>query len=134
MRLFFPTALIAGVLAFSPALAEDLTAISTTAMSITGDITLDDSEIVFSDGQSLAFDELVQDVFVVDGEEVSASVYSVAEPQTLELLNGNTLCGDGFVTYVATWAGMDDLTIVAMFDTQDVPGSDAEMCASFTYE
>ena len=29
---------------------------------------------------------------------------------------------------------MDDLTIVAMFDTQDVPGSDEEMCASFTYE
>jgi hypothetical protein len=134
MRLFFPTALIAGALVITPAMAEDFTAISTTAMSITGDISFDDSEIVFSDGQSLVFDELVEDVLVVDGEEVAASVYSVAEPQVLELLNGNTLCGDAPVTYVATWAGTDDLTIVAMFDTQEAPGSDAEMCASFTYE
>lgn len=134
MRLFLPTALIAGALVIAPAMAEDFTAISTTAMSITGDISLEDSEIVFSDGQSLVFDELVQDVFAVDGEEVAASVYSVGQPQVLELLNGNTLCGDAPVTYVATWAGMDDLTIVAMFDTEEAPGSDAEMCASFTYE
>jgi hypothetical protein len=29
---------------------------------------------------------------------------------------------------------MDDLTVVAVFTTQDVPTSSDEMCASYTYE
>jgi len=120
------------LLAASPALADDLLALSTTATPITGDISMDDFEMVFANGEKIEFDELVGDHFVVDGEDVPASVYSVKDPSAPELLNGNTLCGTSAITYVASW-GSDDITIVAMFDTQDVPQSNGDMCASFSY-
>ncbi len=120
----------------SQAAAETLVAISKTAMAITGDIEMDDFEMVFENGEKLVFDELVGDTFLVSGEDVGASVYSVRTPANPVLNNGNTLCGDSQVTYVASWSAVtdDSLTIVAVFDTQDVPGSDADMCASYPYE
>ena len=120
----------------SPAWADSYAAVSTTSMSITGDIEFDDFEIVFENGEKLVFDELVGDTFVVDGTEVGASVYSVKTPADPELNNGNRLCGQGKVTYVASWGDPSDdsLTIIAVFDTQDVPESDADMCASYTYQ
>ncbi|MBC7281170.1 MAG: hypothetical protein H5U12_06925 [Hoeflea sp.] len=105
-------------------------------MAVTGDIELDDFSIVFENGEALEFDELVADNFNVEGSQVGASVYSVTTPADPELNNGNLLCGQGDVTYVAAWgdASDADLTVVAVFDTQDVPSSDADMCASYTYE
>lgn len=118
-----------------PALAEDLVALSNTAMAVTGDIFMDDFELRFADGQALAFDALVADRFEVDGQLVNASVYSVESPADPVLLNGNRLCGEGRVTYVAVWGGhAADMAIVAVFTTQDVPLSSADMCASYTYE
>ena len=126
----------ASVATVSQASAETLVAISKTAMAITGDIEMDDFEMVFENGEKLVFDELVGDTFLVSGEEVGASVYSVRAPANPVLNNGNRLCGNSQVTYVASWSAVSDdsLTTVAVFDTQDVPGSDAEMCASYTYE
>lgn len=120
------------VSATSIVLAETLLATSTTAMAITGDVEMDDFSMVFADGTRLDFDELVGDSFVVDGETVNASVYSVAAPMDPMLLNGNRLCGSGPVTYVASW-GSDSDVAVAVFDTQDIPGSDADMCALYYY-
>jgi hypothetical protein len=116
----------------SPALADNYSAISNTAMSITGDIEFDDFGITFENGKKITFDQLVGDTFVVGGETVNASVYSVADPGDPVLLNGNRLCGEP-VTYVASW-GDASTTTVAVFSTQDVPSSDADMCASYTYE
>ena len=131
--------LIAGCVGFallvgatSIVLAETLLATSTTAMAITGDVEMDDFSMVFADGTRLDFDELVGDSFVVDGETVNASVYSVAAPMDPVLLNGNRLCGSGPVTYVASW-GSDSDVAVAVFDTQDIPGSHADMCALYYY-
>ncbi|WP_050767608.1 hypothetical protein [Aurantimonas manganoxydans] len=118
--------------ATSIVLADTLVATSTTAMAITGDVEMDDFSMVFADGTRLDFDELVGDSFVVDGEPVNASVYSVAAPMDPVLLNGNRLCGSGPVTYVASW-GSDSDVAVAVFDTQDIPGSDADMCALYYY-
>ncbi|WP_246716239.1 hypothetical protein [Aurantimonas sp. DM33-3] len=118
--------------ATSIVLADTLLATSTTAMAITGDVEMDDFSMVFADGTRLDFDELVGDSFVVDGETVNASVYSVAAPMDPVLLNGNRLCGSGPVTYVASW-GSDSDVAVAVFDTQDIPGSDADMCALYYY-
>jgi hypothetical protein len=120
-------------LAASAAHADSLVAVSNTAMSITGDIEFDDFEIVFANGEKLVFSELVGDTFVVEGREVPASVYEIEEPADPALENGNRLCGSGDVTYLASWAGSEDSTIIAVFTTPDVPGSDAEMCASYTY-
>ncbi|MDP2122205.1 MAG: hypothetical protein Q8S27_17360 [Hoeflea sp.] len=137
-RLRAPT--LALLLAIAPvsvpsALADSLAAVSSTAMAITGDIEFDDFSIVFENGETLEFDELVADNFNVEGSQVGASVYSVTSPADPELNNGNRLCGQGDVTYVATWGDPSDaeLTIVAVFDTQDAPLRDSEMCASYTY-
>lgn len=124
--------LIAGA---TPAFAEGdvYKAYSTTAESITGDISMDDFSITFANGESLSFSALLGDHFVVDGERVNASVYSVANPSDPELENGNKLCGSGDVSYLANWAGGEGLTIVAVFTGDEPPESSAEMCASYTY-
>ena len=126
----------APLVAVSPSLADSLEAVSNTAMSITGDIELDDFAIVFENGEQLEFDELVGDSFNVDGSDVGASVYSIKMPADPELNNGNQLCGQGDVTYVAVWGDPSDdtLTVVGVFDTQDVPGSNADICALYTYQ
>jgi hypothetical protein len=118
--------------AASPALADTYAAVSNTAMAITGDIEFDDFGITFENGKQITFDALVGNTFVVGGETVNASVYSLTQAKDPVLLNGNRLCGEP-VTYVASW-GDADTTTVAVFATHDVPESDADMCASYTYE
>ncbi|CAN7561413.1 hypothetical protein [Aminobacter aminovorans] len=120
----------------APVLAEGdrYRAFSTTAESITGDISMDDFSITFANGESLKFAALLGDHFVVDGERVNASVYSVEDPADPELENGNRLCGAGDVTYLASWSGGDGLTIVAVFTGDEPPESSADMCASYTYQ
>lgn len=128
-------AMLGLLVAAAPAYAEGdvYKAYSTTAESITGDISMDDFSITFANGESLSFSALLGDHFVVDGERVNASVYSVANPSDPELENGNKLCGSGDVSYLANWAGGDGLTIVAVFTGDEPPESSAEMCASYTY-
>jgi hypothetical protein len=130
--LFLLAAMLAGI---SPASAQvdRLRAYSNTAISITGDVTTDDFEIVFENGERLAFSDLVADRFVVDGGDVPASVYRIETPADPELLNGNRLCGAGDVTYLANWLE-DELTVIAVFTGDEPPRSDAEMCASYYYE
>lgn len=124
------------VAATAPVLAEGdrYRAFSATAESITGDISMDDFSITFANGESLKFAALLGDHFVVDGERVNASVYSVEDPADPELENGNRLCGAGDVTYLASWSGGDGLTIVAVFTGDEPPESSADMCASYTYQ
>lgn len=135
MRFLPRTALAAAfVLAFQPlAQADSYTAISNTAMSITGDIDMDDFSITFANGTSMDLSDLVADHFVVDGRNVPASVYRVADPADPELENGNTLCGNGDVTYMASWGTGRDMTL-AVFTSDEPPESDGEMCASYIYE
>lgn len=109
-------------------------AVSNTAMSVTGDIQFDDFSITFENGKTLNFGELLGDTFVVGGEEVPASLYSVSNPSDPKLKNGNRLCGSGAVTYLGSWNGADGTSVVAVFTGADAPSSDEEMCASYTYE
>ena len=118
----------------SPALADTYKAASNTAMSITGDISMDDFSMVFANGETLEFAELIADHFRVDGRRVPGSVYSVETPGDPELENGNRLCGNGDVTYVATWSGGEGMTMVAVFTGSQPPASDDQMCASYLYE
>jgi hypothetical protein len=118
----------------APALSDDYVATSKTAMSITGDISFDDSGITFANGETLAFSELVADHFEVDGEAVPGSVYRIAEPADPELENGNQLCGAGDVTYLANWADGDTGSVIAVFTGEEEPTSNAGMCASYSYE
>jgi len=120
----------------APAFAEGdrYRAFSSAAESITGDIEMDDFSITFANGESLKFAALLGDHFIVDGERVNASVYSVEDPSDPELENGNRLCGAGDVTYLASWSGGDGLTTVAVFTGDEPPESSADMCASYTYQ
>lgn len=129
-------ALLGLLVATAPAYAEGdvYKAYSTTAESITGDISMDDFSITFANGESLSFSSLLGDHFVVDGNRVNASVYSVADPSDPELENGNKLCGSGDVSYLASWAGGEGLTTVAVFTGDEPPESSDEMCASYTYQ
>lgn len=115
--------------------SEELSALSGTAMDVTGDVTLDDFAITFANGRSLAFSALVGDSFTVGGDRVAASLYEVEAPADPVLENGNRLCGAGDVTYVGNWLvpGSETDTVIAVFDTQDVPQTDADACATYTY-
>ena len=126
-------AVLVGILPAS-AQMERLRAYSTTAVSITGDVSTDDFEIIFENGETLVFSDLLADNFIVDGRRVPASVYRIETPADPELLNGNRLCGAGEVTYLASWLADDDLTAIAVFTGDAPPLSDAEMCASYIYE
>jgi hypothetical protein len=118
----------------SHAYADDYTAYSKTAESVTGDISMDDFSIVFANGEQLAFSALVSDHFRVEGRKVGASVYSIKDPADPELENGNRLCGEGDVTYLATWGAGKGLTAVAVFTGDNPPKSDEGMCASYVYQ
>jgi hypothetical protein len=118
----------------SHAYADDYTAYSKTAESVTGDISMDDFSIAFANGEQLAFSALVSDHFRVEGRKVGASVYSIKGPADPELENGNRLCGEGDVTYLATWGAGKGLTAVAVFTGDNPPTSDEGMCASYVYQ
>ncbi|NKN36817.1 hypothetical protein HFC70_10675 [Agrobacterium sp. a22-2] len=118
----------------SSAYSDNYTAYSTTAESITGNISMDDFSLVFQNGETLIFDQLIADNFIVDGQRVPASVFSVENPYDPELENGNQLCGMGDVTYVANWAAGDGLSAVAVFTGNEPPASSDEMCASYIYQ
>jgi hypothetical protein len=134
---FFKFCLILSLFALSTttaSLADDYKAVSNTAMSVTGDISMDDFSITFETGDELSFSNLVADHFIVDGERVPASVYRVGDPSDPELLNGNRLCGSGPVTYVVNWSAGDGLSAIAVFTGRHAPKSSDEMCASYTFE
>jgi len=114
--------------------ADHYTAMSNTAMSITGDVWLDDFSIKFENGETLEFSDLVADHFNANGRSVPASVYRVKEPADPELQNGNQLCGSGDVTFVASWADGSETTAIAVFTGKHAPRSSSEMCALYTYE
>lgn len=118
----------------SSAYSDNYTAYSTTAESITGNIAMDDFNLVFQNGETLIFDRLIADNFIVDGQRVPASVFSVENPSDPELENGNQLCGMGDVTYVANWAAGEGLTAVAVFTGNAPPAASDEMCASYIYQ
>lgn len=133
-RLFISTAALTLTLASAPAsAAETWEAVSTTAMSITGDITVEEEKITFDNGESLGLRPVGDDepgVFVVTPE---------ANPT---LLNGNKLCGNEPPTFLVFGRpkaeGSDETLYLKVFDTNDVPEASDEMdqpgiCASYTY-
>jgi hypothetical protein len=130
-------ALAAAVLTASFAFAQEAdhyTAVSNTAMSITGDVWMDDFSITFENDESLEFSDLVADHFKVDGRNLPGSVYRVKDPADPELKNGNQLCGNGDVTYVANWSAGEGLSAIAVFTGKRPPKSSDEMCALYTYQ
>ena len=78
---------------FAADVVERWQATSTTAISVTGDVTFTPSKIQFQNSQSLPL-ALVGRVsgFKAMGDKVDAAVYRVTTPADLRLKNGNHLC------------------------------------------
>jgi hypothetical protein len=130
-------ALIAAILTTSSLYAQSAdhyTAVSNTAMSVTGDVWLDDFGMTFENEEALEFSDLVADHFLVDNRSLPGSVYRVKVPADPELQNGNQLCGSGDVAYVANWDAGNGLTAIAVFTGKRPPKSSDEMCALYTYQ
>jgi hypothetical protein len=126
--------------------AEKWRATSTTAMSVTGDVTFMPTKIQFQNGQSLTLATVgpVSD-FKVEGEKVQATVYRVTTPADLALKNGNHLCGSTGhsqpVTFIVTWnpeafPGDKPPRSMAAFSGKDAPRSDdgPASCGVYNYE
>ncbi len=113
--------------------AEKWEAVSTTAMSITGNIAVEEEKITFENGESL-------DLRPVGDDE--PGVFVVTPEANPTLLNGNKLCGNEaptFLVFGRPKSDGDDATLyLKVFDTNDVPPASDEMdqpgiCASYTY-
>jgi hypothetical protein len=121
-------------------------AASTTASSVSGDVTFAPSKIQFQNGQSLPLAVIGRvKNFQATGEAVDATVYRVTAPADLRLLNGNHLCGGGghsqAVTYIVVWIpeappGGAPARSMAAFSGKDQPRSDGDpaACGTYNYE
>lgn len=99
---------------FSPAplLAQSdlLRARSESAVSVTGDITIEADRIVFGNGASLR-------LVPVEGRR---GVFKADPPGNPILLNGNRLCPND-VTFVVLAEGVNDVLFMKMFEGADAP-------------
>ena len=133
--------------------AGTLAAISTTAMSITGDMTMKADVISFGNGQTMTTRQLytvpASDPYSVDGESW-AELITVPEQSMVEIrevigvaINNEArgLCGDTPISFVTLGAdrsggkGVDAIT-AAMITGDVPPGPDApgdNVCAIYTF-
>ncbi|MER0237440.1 hypothetical protein [Fulvimarina sp. MAC8] len=127
---------IGGVCAASQAFATEYEAASTTAMGITGDMSLTDAGMTFEDGTVLQFSESVEQPVIYNGEEMPATIYTLASPSNPVFASGNDLCGQD-VTYIATWAdsgGAQPGIIMTTYSGEAPPKNvDEEMCSLYWY-
>lgn len=120
----------------------DWQAMSTTAMSITGDITLSGDRITFANGQFLDLQPVEQDA--ANGQ----TLFRVTTKANPELLNGNRICGSQPIDYLLAQTregapGQSELQLMAYYypaplRLAQLPLKDKNsvthmMCALYTY-
>ena len=118
------------------------TAFSTTSMAITGDISVTDTRLVFSNQASINLEMIDHD------EHAHSTLFKVSSRINPELLNGNFLCGQQPVDYLVVQisgevSGQSDMQLMAYYYPEhlrlaDLPLKDKDdptrmMCALFTY-
>ena len=108
--------------------------VSAEAKAITGDIQIDDFSIRFETGATMKFSELVAETFEVDGKELPASVYRVAQPADPALKDGKYLCGKGDVSYIVYWMAVPEQITIGVFTGDKPPRNDAERCRAYIYK
>jgi hypothetical protein len=146
-----PTAPVASTKSLeSPNAAQTWLALSTTAMSITGDIVLTSSQITFQNGETLAIRPIEKD------DDLGLVLYQVTSKTNPILLNGNTFCGTTPVDYLtvqtdsrktynteSTRTGMNDMSLTVyrypdVMRIKDLPLRDNtdihhSLCAIYNY-
>ena len=125
---------------------ERWTATSTTAISITGNITFSPGRIVFQNGRALPLAAVGRAAAFRDADAtLAATVYRVTTPADPLLLNGNRLCGGAAhalpVTYLAIWIpqplpGEKAPRTMAAFSGHSPPRSSdgAGACGTYSYD
>jgi hypothetical protein len=132
--------------------AQNWTAMSNTAMSITGDIELSPSALTLA-GESYPL-VLVQNIaapqlaaageIVAMGQPTAASLYKLTIPATTKLVNGNTICGPNAANWLLTVIGTsppvqtDQMLSLAFFSGSGQPdlasaSSSTSLCGTFSY-
>ena len=126
-------ALFSGSAAHAFTVGEYYLPFSAEAKAITGDIQIDDFSIRFETGATMKFSELVAETFEVDGKELPASVYRVAQPADPALKGGKRLCGKGDVSYIVYWMAIPEQITIGVFTGDKPPHNDMERCKAYIY-
>lgn len=131
--------ILAAVMAGGPTAApQHWQALSTTAMSITGDVTLTPTRMTFSGGKYLNV------AYAGNGHDGKKTVwfYRITTSRQPVLIRGNTICGDS-PSYVAVEYAHDNtvtstgVTVFVSFynsKTRPVSLNTDGFCASYTYD
>jgi hypothetical protein len=132
--------------------AQKWTAMSNTAMSITGDIELSSNELTLA-GKSYAL-VLVSNIaapqlaaageIVAMAQPTTASLYKLSIPAGTKLVNGNTICGPNAANWLLTVIGTgppaqtDQMLSLAFFSGSGKPdlasaANSTSLCGTFSY-
>ncbi|MEM8957984.1 MAG: hypothetical protein AAGC86_09230 [Pseudomonadota bacterium] len=122
--------------AAEPALDGAWPAVSKTAMSITGDITVTDRALEFEDGQKIAWAfQATRTANWADlGEEAEGAIYRVTVPSDPTLVRGNSFCGWP-VTWIVLSRDPYDGLAMTVFYGEAMPSrfADDKVCAVYSY-
>ena len=114
--------------------AEHWTAVSRTAMAITGDVRFTPAQIVFQNGRAMRIAAMPRP----RGFPAAATqLYRVAPPFDPVLLHGNRLCGARRVTYLLvsrTRSAAGDVEL-SVYNGAHVPANEGDgLCATYFYQ
>jgi len=111
-------------------------ALSTTAISITGNIQIAQDAITFGEGTSLGISAIGSAKGTWDDQQdaVMAAIYGLEPPADPVLLNGNRFCGmpDKKPTHIVL-APFDDGLSLFVYTGDAKPKPDTSACASYNY-
>lgn len=144
IRLLLLSLLLFAFAAPSPALAaapEQWEAVSTTALSITGNVRFSSDRIAFQNGKSVPLAPAgTVPAFGTPTGTANATLYRVTKPDNPALLRGNRLCG-GPITFIAVWkpapvASDIDPREMAVFSGSARPtlAGGPDFCGTYYYE
>jgi hypothetical protein len=136
------------LLAAGPAAAQETVTwdpVSTTAMAITGRVTLAPDRLTFANRAALPLEPAGEiPNFAADRLRVTASLYRVTEPANPVLLRGSRLCGNGRpVRLIVVWqpppignrAPSQEWSLAAYSSADPPKGTDDPgLCGTFLYE
>ncbi|MBV8368508.1 MAG: hypothetical protein JO036_06180 [Candidatus Eremiobacteraeota bacterium] len=116
------------------AAAEHWTAVSQTAMAITGDVRFTPVRIVFQNGRAMPIAPIARP----RGFPAAATqLYRATPPSDPVLLHGNRLCGARRVTYVLvsrTRSSASDVEL-SVYNGAHVPANEGDgLCATYFYQ
>jgi len=111
-------------------------AVSNTATSITGDITVSDGEVTFSDNKSVKIASVgtKEGDWTDFGGSMEGHIFKLEPAADPELLNGNKLCGmpGNPVTHLVLATGDDGLSLI-VYTGDETPTPDSSPCSIFNY-